>query len=102
MLNLGSAKVGALEESPPLSTNDESFQLLERGSPPAVPLEPPFSTPLAPFDMELMKRSGLHERLTANTESIWGGTQKFMDQERISASRESLSSADKRARFAAR
>ncbi|KAH8256409.1 hypothetical protein KR032_006344 [Drosophila birchii] len=101
MLNLGSAKVAASEESPPLSTNDESFQLLERSSP-AVPLEaPPFTTPLAPFDMELMKRSGLHERL-APKESIWGsrGTQRFVDQERISASRESLSVADKRARFA--
>ncbi|XP_017084984.2 anoctamin-1 isoform X2 [Drosophila eugracilis] len=107
MLNLGNAKVAALEEatSPPPFSKDESFQLLERGapSPPSVHLEPPFTTPLAPFDMELMKRHNLHERLTGK-ESLWGGrgsgSQRFVDQERISASRESLSTADKRARFA--
>ncbi|KAH8344426.1 hypothetical protein KR084_011364 [Drosophila pseudotakahashii] len=108
MLNLGNAKVAALEEatSPPPFSKDESFQLLERSSsPPAAPLEPPFTTPLAPFDMELMKRHNLHERLTGK-ESFWrgrgsgSGSQRFVDQEKLSSSRESLSIADKRARFA--
>ncbi|KMZ02607.1 anoctamin-1 isoform X2 [Drosophila simulans] len=111
MLNLGSAKVGALEEatSPPPFSKDESYQLLERSphspaiSPTTtVPLEPPFTTPLAPFDMELMKRHNLHERLTGK-ESFWRGrdsSQRFLDQEQLSASRESLGAADKRARFA--
>ncbi|XP_037729760.1 anoctamin-1 isoform X3 [Drosophila subpulchrella] len=106
MLNLGNAKVSALEEatSPPPFSKDESFQLLER-SPPAVELEPPFTTPLAPFDMELMKRHNLHERLTGK-DSFWRGrgsgpgSQRFVDQEKLSASRESLSNADRRARFA--
>ncbi|XP_036672677.3 anoctamin-1 isoform X1 [Drosophila suzukii] len=107
MLNLGNAKVSALEEatSPPPFSKDESFQLLER-SPPALELEPPFTTPLAPFDMELMKRHNLHERLTGK-DSFWRGrgsggpgSQRFVDQEKLSASRESLSMADRRARFA--
>lgn len=113
MLNLGSAKVGALEEatSPPPFSKDESFQLLERSphspaiSPTTtVPLEPPFTTPLAPFDMELMKRHNLHERLMGK-ESFWRGrdtSQRFLDQEQLSASRESHGAADKRARFAER
>jgi len=104
MLNLGSAKVGALEEatSPPPFSKDESFQLLERS--PHSPAISPSTTPLAPFDMELMKRHNLHERLTGK-ESFWRGrdtSQRFLDQEQLSASRESLGAADKRARFAER
>ncbi|XP_016961112.1 anoctamin-1 isoform X2 [Drosophila biarmipes] len=106
MLNLGSAKVSALEEaaSPPPFSKDESFQLLER-SPPAAALEPPFTTPLAPFDMELMRRHNLHERLKGK-DSFWGGrdpgpgSQRFVDQEKLSASRESLGTADRRAGLA--
>ncbi|XP_017060819.1 anoctamin-1 isoform X2 [Drosophila ficusphila] len=103
MLNLGNAKVAALEESssPPPFSKDESFQLLERStSLPPAPLEPPFTTPLAPFDLELMKRHKLHERLTGK-ESFWGGrgSQRFVDQEKLTASRESLSIAEKRGRL---
>uniref|UniRef100_A0A6P4EU05 Anoctamin n=2 Tax=Drosophila rhopaloa TaxID=1041015 RepID=A0A6P4EU05_DRORH len=97
MLNLGNAKVADLEEfpSPPPFSKDESFQLLERSAPASVvPLEPPFTTPLAPFDMELMKRHNLHERLKGK-ENFWGGrgSQRFVDQEKISSSRESLNIA---------
>ncbi|KAH8318896.1 hypothetical protein KR074_011515 [Drosophila pseudoananassae] len=102
MLNLGNDKVAAMEEPPP-ANGEESFQLLERSPAPTVPLEPPFTTPLAPFDVELMKRHGLHERLAAKSDSIWGETKKFMELERNSGQDElgsSLSLADKRARFA--
>ncbi|KAH8244662.1 hypothetical protein KR026_008008, partial [Drosophila bipectinata] len=102
MLNLGNDKVAAMEEPPP-ANGEESFQLLERSPAPTVPLEPPFTTPLAPFDMELMKRHGLHERLAAKSDSIWGETKKFMELERNSGQDElgsSLSLAEKRARFA--
>ncbi|KAH8278722.1 hypothetical protein KR018_007662 [Drosophila ironensis] len=103
MLNLGNAKVAALEEPPP--AGEESFQLLETSAPNAVPvpLEPPFSTPLAPFDMELMKRHNLHERLNQKTDSIWGQTGRFVELERSSEQDErgsTLSLAEKRARFA--
>ncbi|XP_030373607.1 anoctamin-1 isoform X2 [Scaptodrosophila lebanonensis] len=76
-------------------------------------IEPPFSAPLAPYDMELMQRLGLGAKLAAR-ESIWGGgpsngedadpTTLFMQRERgkapKSASNESLSLNDKRTRFA--
>ncbi|EDW38547.1 GL11957 [Drosophila persimilis] len=113
MLNLD----GAEEASPP---PPESSQLLldeEKGTPapPASHLEPPFTTPLAPFDMELMQRIGLSDKLNGSG-SLWEGrnrgrgaadpTTDFMDQERDAASGENRKSSseslsDKRARFAA-
>ncbi|KAH8326175.1 hypothetical protein KR067_002897 [Drosophila pandora] len=102
MLNLGNDKVAAMDEPPP-ANGEESFQLLERNHEPTVPLQPPFTTPLAPFDMELMKRHGLQDRLAAKSDSIWGETKKFMELERNSGQEElgsSLSLSEKRARFA--
>ncbi|KAM8701344.1 hypothetical protein ACLKA7_000920, partial [Drosophila subpalustris] len=87
----------------------------------AVKVEPPYTAPLAPFDMELVKRVGLKGKLVAS-DSVWGDgpkrnnpdvdeTRRFMNLERGDdaddtkprmSSSESLSLLEKRAKFAER
>lgn len=124
MLNLDNADGDADElETPPPAPQppnpppiSESSQLLEA----AVTIDPPYTAPLAPYDMELVKRVGLKGKLVASSDSIWGddkaneknpnvdATTRFMnlergdkdaDKPRMSSS-ESLSLHERRARFA--
>lgn len=130
MLNLDSANsVGDADEleTPPTlprplpQPDEESTQLLAKQSErPNVTIKPPYTAPLAPFDMELVKRAGLEGKLLPE-QSIWGGvmkqdhdsnaeaTARFVDLERSGnvgkarkSSTESLSLHEKRARFAER
>ncbi|XP_023177953.2 anoctamin-1 isoform X2 [Drosophila hydei] len=128
MLNLDSANTvrdaDELETPPTLprplpQPDEESTQLLaEQSERPNVTIKPPYTAPLAPFDMELVKRAGLEGKLLPE-QSIWGGvikqnhdsnaeaTARFVDLERSGnvgkarkSSTESLSLHEKRARFA--
>ncbi|XP_023034609.1 anoctamin-1 isoform X1 [Drosophila willistoni] len=67
------------------------------------PLEPPYTAPLAPYDMEMIKRAGLTDKLINNEsifESAGDAMTRFIHQERATSSNESLSLNDKRAHFA--
>ncbi|XP_017873582.1 PREDICTED: anoctamin-1 isoform X3 [Drosophila arizonae] len=127
MLNLDNANDGSDADEletpptlpqPPPQPEEESAQLLaEQAKRPNATIQPPYSAPLAPYDMELVKRAGLKGKLLAK-ESIWGGvmkpddrgaeaTTRFVDLERggeagkaRKSSTESLSLHEKRARFA--
>ncbi|XP_017969039.1 anoctamin-1 isoform X3 [Drosophila navojoa] len=127
MLNLDNANDGSDADefqTPPTlpqprpQPGEESAQVLaEQATRPNVSIQPPYSAPLAPYDMELVKRAGLQGKLLAK-ESIWGGaiklddrgaeaTTRFVDLERggeagkaRKSSTESLSLHEKRARFA--
>lgn len=129
MLNLDNANDGSDADEletpptlpqPPPQPEEESAQLLaEQAKRPNATIQPPYSAPLAPYDMELVKRAGLKGKLLAK-ESIWGGamkpddrgaeaTTRFVDLERggeagkaRKSSAESLSLHEKRARFAER
>ncbi|EDW15082.1 anoctamin-1 isoform X3 [Drosophila mojavensis] len=127
MLNLDNANDGGDADEletpptlpqPPPQHEEESAQLLtEQAKRPNATIQPPYSAPLAPYDMELVNRAGLKGKLLAK-ESIWGGamkpddrgaeaTTRFVDLERggeagkaRKSSTESLSLHEKRARFA--
>lgn len=125
MLNLDNAD-GDADTSKPSKTvaqrDDESSQLLALKNSPAVFIEPPYSAPLAPFDMELVKKFRIHDKLIARDSAVGRGkgngkqnerdtnsTTLFMNNEResdagktIKSSNESLSLPEKRARFAER
>lgn len=126
MLNLDNAKRNAdasgtpVPSKTPAQRNEESSQLLEKKNATAtIFFEPPYSAPLAPYDMELVKRFRLHDKLIAS-DSVWGSKTKqnkgdgntptrFMKGERETnggkakkSSNESLSLHEKRARFAER
>lgn len=126
MLNLDNAD-GDADTSKSSKTvaqrDDESSQLLALKNSPAVFIEPPYSAPLAPFDMELVKKFRIHDKLIARDSAAGRGngrgkqnerrdttsTTLFMNNEReseagknIKSSNESLSLPEKRARFAER
>lgn len=123
MLNLDNsdgnadASERAASSKTPAQRDEESSQLLaKKNAAAAVFFEPPYSAPLAPYDMELVKKFRLHDNLIAS-ESVWSGKQnkrdmnttRFINSERESdagkdkkSSNESLSLHEKRARFAER
>lgn len=125
MLNLDNSDGNAdASENPassktPAQRDEESSQLLaKKNAAAAVFFEPPYSAPLAPYDMELVKKFRLHDNLIAS-DSVWSGnskqnkrdvnTTRFINSERESdagkakkSSNESLSLHEKRARFAER
>lgn len=122
MLNLDNAD-GDAETAKSSNTvaqrDEESSQLLALKNSAAAFIEPPYSAPLAPFDMELVKKFRLHDKLIARDSASRGNGKQnerdiesmklFMNSERESdavktrkSSNESLSLPEKRARFAER
>lgn len=126
MLNLDNADGNVDASDTPVSSktpaqrDEESSQLLaKKNATAATFFEPPYSAPLAPYDMELVKRFRLHDKLIAS-DSVWGSNSKqnkgdmntstrFMNGERENAagkakksSNESPGLHEKRARFAER
>ncbi|XP_034487339.1 anoctamin-1 isoform X2 [Drosophila innubila] len=124
MLNLDNANGNSNEletnysPQPPAQPANESSQLLSPAA--SGEVEPPYTAPLAPYDMELVKRVGIKGKLVAS-ESIWSdglkrnnphtdvdATTRFMNLERGDdateatrmSSSESLNLHEKRARFA--
>ncbi|KAH8406732.1 hypothetical protein KR222_008167 [Zaprionus bogoriensis] len=84
MLNLDKAEGGADALETPASSKtsgqreQEASQLLAKKNSEATALiEPPYSAPLAPYDMELVKRFRLQDQLIA-TDSVWGGKGKIV------------------------
>ncbi|XP_030556231.1 anoctamin-1 isoform X2 [Drosophila novamexicana] len=107
---------------PPPQPEEESLRLLaEQRKRTDAAIKPPYTAPLAPYDMELLQRVGLKGKLVAE-DSIWGAGEgkrrlreargaaaaaRFVELERrgdagkaSNSSSESLSLHEKRARFA--